>query len=381
MSKETEKIENHLRHLAEAHEPPYEPSDWAVMHKRLKHAGLTQGMPSPLYALARRYSILVIVFFLVGVKTYTNQKTPFSNIKQLTTNSKQNTSPTNPDRQASSTTNSPTNTDRQASSITNSPTNPDRQASSITNSPTNADRQASSITNSPTNPDRQASSITNSPINPDRQASSITNLPTNTDRQASTPILETLKSIQILGLSTTEGFMQKELANTFEAANSSTSEAKKTTGYKHIDFYTSESLHTNLAFKIGSEHLYNIFAVGYQFNGGGRLGIGYGFGKELRKRKYNTLNLEAVGYYIRENNNGSRLNLLAQTKIQFMRQITPRLTGFMGAGINILASDNTGDDLSSGTGLPNWAILQTDVNGTHVKLWTSLNLGISMRLE
>ncbi len=353
MSKETEKIENHLRHLAEAHEPPYEPSDWAVMHKRLKHAGLTQGMPSPLYALARRYSILVIVFFLVGVKTYTNQKTPFSNIKQLTTNSKQNTSPTNPDRQASSTTNSPTNTDR----------------------------QASSITNSPTNPDRQASSITNSPINPDRQASSITNLPTNTDRQASTPILETLKSIQILGLSTTEGFMQKELANTFEAANSSTSEAKKTTGYKHIDFYTSESLHTNLAFKIGSEHLYNIFAVGYQFNGGGRLGIGYGFGKELRKRKYNTLNLEAVGYYIRENNNGSRLNLLAQTKIQFMRQITPRLTGFMGAGINILASDNTGDDLSSGTGLPNWAILQTDVNGTHVKLWTSLNLGISMRLE
>jgi len=349
---EQENFEQHLRKIAQAHEAPCEPNDWADMQNRLQKAGLTNtAQHSPLQSnIVRRTAILVALVFLIGVKIWhepNSQNSQNSQKNQIVALHIQKT-PLQFEK---------TNGKQR---LATSKTTPAINTSTI--------RTVQNVATSTV--------ALNKPDLPIAMTE-LTKVSNTQNDETATP----------LGFSTIEPFMLKEVSQlpALDTLNIMVAEIEqhrpKRESYQHIAFYASEALQSNIAFKIGSERMYSVFAVGYQFSGGGRLGIGYGFGKELRKTNRKSLNLEAMCYYIRENNASPQLNLLTQGKIQLHHKFTSNLSGFAGLSFNMLVSDYKGEDLVTSAGIPDWAVLRTSINNTNIKCWTGLNIGLSLRLR
>jgi hypothetical protein len=357
-----ESLENHFRLLAQKHEEAYNPDDWADMQARLQNIGLTQVRKSPLQGVLRRSSILVALMLLVGMKVWYDAPLPATGKDSVRYISKKQ----------------PYEIPQQANIL------PENTAQNFSTNPP-AFKQNTIIANKTINTFQQKSVL---PIWVGKTTQNIAtiseNLPTGIDNKEEvlpTELLTPADILQPIGLATTEPFMQKGITDLPPIETKEIDKEKPKTGYQHVEMYASEGFHSNLAFKIGTGRAYSIFNIGYQFSSGGRWGVGYGFGKELRKKERSSINLEFLGHYIKENTSSNQLNLLGQAKIQFNKRFTSKITGFAGLSGNLLVTDYRGEDLATGSGLPSWAVIRTNIDATNIRIWTGLNLGVSIRVK
>lgn len=356
---EQDNLENHLRHLAETHESPYNPADWADMQRLLQKQAVISAPQSPLRGLFRRSVVMLALMCLTGIKVLYDAPLP----AHLGLASKKE----NEDK------NEVKNQNNKQKTLPTQATNSDTYSNNTQNS--------TSFERNFTNQNQRPSTLSNE-VSVDSTTESA---PIEWAAVLSVDSSQSLQSLQSVGFIVQEPFQHKEPQtqeiNPIVSTTTNKTDSLQSPDYQHLEIYAGESFQTNLALKVGKGQLYNILAVGYQFTGGGRWGFGYGFGKEIRRQGRNVVNLELVGYYIKENTMATPLNILAQTKLQFNRRFTPHVAGFVSLNANALISDNRNEDLVNSAGIPNWMVLHTFLGGTSVKLWSGINLGVQVRLS
>lgn len=69
-------------------------------------------------------------------------------------------------------------------------------------------------------------------------------------------------------------------------------------GYNRIEFKANEVLYTNLSYKMGAQHFYNIYSFGIRPSATYLYGLGFGFGSSVDLSKKSFLNFEILTNYI-----------------------------------------------------------------------------------
>jgi hypothetical protein len=149
-------------------------------------------------------------------------------------------------------------------------------------------------------------------------------------------------------------------------------------GYRRFEFWGSESMYANAAFKMGTQYFHNIFAIGFRTpNDRYSWAYGYGFGSEISLSSRMVLNLDAIAWNVSENGSFTRdLNLLNQLRLNVGVRLFGRATLFAGPTINVFVSDhNTADGSTTPDKLAPWHTYKDDGDDVHVILWPGLNAG------
>jgi len=152
-------------------------------------------------------------------------------------------------------------------------------------------------------------------------------------------------------------------------------------GYRRLEVFGMENLHSNLAFKIGSKKFHNIFTVGINpFESSPRWSYGYGFGSEFDLGKNFNLNLDLVCNQVQENSKkwNEDLNLLNQFKCNFGYHPGKRTTIFAGPTINVAVSKVKNAETGA-IGLdmiPDWNFMNELYTNTRVGIWAGFNAGV-----
>ena len=169
-------------------------------------------------------------------------------------------------------------------------------------------------------------------------------------------------------------------------------------GYRKLEVWGSEALQANVAFKIGVEKFYNIFAFGTQFSDDEfRWGGGLGFGSQLYTGKILSMNLDLLSFYIREeddkyrteniigNDGGnlkiydSDLNMLNSLRLGLNFQLANHLGIFVAPTFNVMVSEVVNTETGEiGSNLaPSWTVYdKTFNNRTNVKMWPGFHVGL-----
>jgi hypothetical protein len=154
-------------------------------------------------------------------------------------------------------------------------------------------------------------------------------------------------------------------------------------GYRRVEFYGSESMYGNIAFKTGVRQFYNIFYLGGQTqNNSYRWAFGYGLGTELQVAKRIAVNLDLLSMHINENEGFTdQLNLLNQMKATLGIGLSKKTYLFLGPSFNVLVSQYVNpDDHSVGSRIGRGTLYnKTDTSGMHptnIRMWFGLNGGI-----
>ncbi|MDX2302009.1 MAG: hypothetical protein NW226_04375 [Microscillaceae bacterium] len=154
----------------------------------------------------------------------------------------------------------------------------------------------------------------------------------------------------------------------------------KRNAYRKLEFWGTESFHTNLGLKLGTRKFYNIFALGSQISAGTfRWGLGYGFGTQLNMSAKHYLNLDLISYHVNEERKFTRkLNLLNQFKVSLSREFGSGIGIYGGPTLNLLVSDFKNSDNSIGSQIAPWTFYEnyTKERGTKIKIWGGFNFGI-----
>jgi hypothetical protein len=113
-------------------------------------------------------------------------------------------------------------------------------------------------------------------------------------------------------------------------------------GFREFELSFSEGLNTQVAFKIGVDKFYNIFAAGIQFLGTGySWAYGYGIGTHLHKTENSKTQLELMSYHINEGEAYTNVyNGLQQIRLTFTKKVGNHLGIFAGPTLNLLITDN-----------------------------------------
>jgi hypothetical protein len=113
-------------------------------------------------------------------------------------------------------------------------------------------------------------------------------------------------------------------------------------GFQEIEISVGEALNAQVAFKIGIERFYTIWALGAKvFGPDYAWGLGFGIGTHLKKTELSSTQLELISYQINENNFRTHPeNNFSQAKVVFGRKLSHSLEVFGGPTVNLLISDN-----------------------------------------
>lgn len=169
-------------------------------------------------------------------------------------------------------------------------------------------------------------------------------------------------------------------------------------GYRKLEVWSSEALQANVAFKIGVEKFYNIFAFGTQFSDDEfRWGGGMGFGSVLYTGKTFSVNLDLLSIYLQEEDDKYRvedlidteggtlkvydsdLNLLNSLRLGLNFQLAKHLGIFVAPTFNVMVSEivNTETGEIGSNIAPSWTFYDKTFNGkTSVKMWPGFNAGL-----
>ncbi|MFC2097033.1 hypothetical protein ACFLSI_01735 [Bacteroidota bacterium] len=157
-------------------------------------------------------------------------------------------------------------------------------------------------------------------------------------------------------------------------------------GLRQFELSGGTTLHTNVAFKTGVDHFYNIFALGVNYKGEDlRWGPGYGIGTLLKFSPSFFGNIELMTYHIVEDWDDSwkgfwdrnDLNLLNQAKFNFVFRANKHFSIFAGAEFNVMVSQyNSGSDNEIGSDIAPWTVYDRTRKDTNVKMWPGFNIGI-----
>lgn len=149
-------------------------------------------------------------------------------------------------------------------------------------------------------------------------------------------------------------------------------------GQFHVNAWTDESSLLNVGIKLGSKHVYNVYAVGLQPLGSPlRSRLGLGIGGHIPADPF-FLDIDAVGYNVSE---GLRfwsqegLNMLNKLRITGGWQISPKLAITAGPTINVWVS--TEED---GSDIPLFDLLIYEHQGTDTwtRIWAGFSVGVQL---
>jgi hypothetical protein len=103
-------------------------------------------------------------------------------------------------------------------------------------------------------------------------------------------------------------------------------------GYRRLELWGNEVMYANVAFKMGSKHFHNIFAVGGSADGEEyRWATGFGFGSEWNLTGRLLLNVDAIAWHVNENETWTEeLNLLNQLRANLGFRLGKRTALFAG---------------------------------------------------
>jgi hypothetical protein len=152
-------------------------------------------------------------------------------------------------------------------------------------------------------------------------------------------------------------------------------------GYRRLEFWGSEGLYGNVAFKTGTSRFYNIFAGGVRPEGSAiTWGFGYGFGSEIKLSKKLLLNLDLMAFNIHEDEiDYNELNILGQFKPTFGVLLGRKASIFAGPVLNVMVSDhfNVESNTYGSPITPDWDFFNsTYSNNVNVSMWIGWNAGI-----
>ncbi len=150
----------------------------------------------------------------------------------------------------------------------------------------------------------------------------------------------------------------------------------KKNGYKTWEFWGSDALHMNFAYKIGVPHFYNIFAVGGHFTSGFKFGLGYGVGSQFKIAHGSNLNIDLIHWDIRNNWFTWNYNSLSQARFNFSMDISENNSFFVGPTFNVLITDTRNSTNDFERFAPYSFFNTTTSNGYNVKMWIGVNGGI-----
>ncbi len=158
-------------------------------------------------------------------------------------------------------------------------------------------------------------------------------------------------------------------------------------GYHRLELSGSEALHAQLAVKLGVQHFYNIFSVGYHFSESDVWNdqepvwaYGYGVGTEFNLGSTWRMNIDLTTFDVIEKENTlshKKLNLLNQLRLNFGAQFGRSFTLVFGPSFNVMVSQLSGQDgFSIGSDIAPWTVYDRTHNGTNVKMWPGANVAI-----
>ncbi|MEM9831598.1 MAG: secretin and TonB N-terminal domain-containing protein [Bacteroidota bacterium] len=157
-------------------------------------------------------------------------------------------------------------------------------------------------------------------------------------------------------------------------------------GYRTLEVWGGETMHANVAFKIGVREFYNIFSFGSQFTDTDfRYGIGYGVGHITALSPTIDLSIDLLAQQVYEdanqifstNNGNNRLNLLNTARFGFAKQFSQHFGVFVAPTFNVLVSEIRNTDGSIGSNLAPYTFFDETYNGrTRVQMWAGFNIGL-----
>jgi hypothetical protein len=153
-------------------------------------------------------------------------------------------------------------------------------------------------------------------------------------------------------------------------------------GYRKLEVWGSETLHANIALKIGVEKFYNIFAFGSQFADNDiRWGLGYGAGTQINLTSSDHLNLDLISMQIQEDGNywfeEDKLNLLNTFRVAYHHQFGEYFGLFIAPTFNVMVSQRQNTlDGEIGSGIAPWTISDKTYDNTNVQMWPGFHAGL-----
>jgi hypothetical protein len=152
-------------------------------------------------------------------------------------------------------------------------------------------------------------------------------------------------------------------------------------GYRRMEFAANTALHTNLSFKMGVKHFYNMVSVGANYSGAFKWALGYGIGSEfdLGKKGKNTLNIDLISYNIMENGKyfswDSYANL-EQLRVNFGMKMSERAQVFFGPTVNFLTTRNSAQGQQMAREIAPYSTWNTTLFNSQFDTWVGINGGI-----
>lgn len=154
-------------------------------------------------------------------------------------------------------------------------------------------------------------------------------------------------------------------------------------GYHHVEIWGAETMHTNIALKLGVDKFYNIFHAGARLDPDyTSWALGYGIGSQISVSRHFKLNLDLISSHIFDERNPidqwEYLNLLNQFRLLFNYQIKKHFSLYAGPTYNVWINDT---DLNPEND-PIYDISpysfydKTFDRGINVKMWIGFNAGI-----
>jgi hypothetical protein len=151
-------------------------------------------------------------------------------------------------------------------------------------------------------------------------------------------------------------------------------------GYRRLELWGNEVMYANAAFKMGSKHFHNVFAVGGSVDGEAyRWAAGFGFGSEWNLTNRLLLNVDAIAWHVNENETWTEeLNLLNQLRANLGFRLGKRAALFAGPTFNVYVSNLYNPESGRyGTDLARWnTSFDRQSGGTRVTMWPGVNAGI-----
>ncbi|MCY7408686.1 MAG: hypothetical protein LH473_00290 [Chitinophagales bacterium] len=133
-----------------------------------------------------------------------------------------------------------------------------------------------------------------------------------------------------------------------------------------------DALYANVGIKLGSPHIYNIFAAGIApTKDVTRIGMGVGLGGHIPfKKAY--VDIDGICYWIHNGNfnNYNQLNLLNQIRLMGGYSFTKGLAAYAGPVLNVHVYDSSNPAIASNT------VFQGGDSQTYVDGWIGFVVGL-----
>lgn len=155
-------------------------------------------------------------------------------------------------------------------------------------------------------------------------------------------------------------------------------------GYRALEVWGGETLHANIAYKIGVRKFYNIFSFGSQFGDTDfRYGLGYGIGTVAALAPTIDFSVDLLAQHIYEESNpifdnNTRLNLLNTLRLGFSKQFSQHFGLFAAPTFNVFVSEVEGKDGTIGSDLsaPYTFFDRTYQGKTNLQMWAGFQVGL-----